>query len=588
MNSAVANEDMARRLAAIVNTYGLESFRAQFDAPTEQLQVRIGFVGEFSSGKSTLLNAILGEKLLPSRSTPTTANIIEIEAEAALQAPEYLSADGSGSFRCISASNFADLACGQNQETLRLRLPPRGLLQPGIQLIDSPGINALVAGHAEITLAQLSLLDGLVVCLHCEMGTVPANVLRFLESEQIQCIAHKLLFVLTAADQKAPASVVRVSESMNDALGRVMPSSNSRHDVIATRALQVLEGDPEGIAAFVRAFNASFVARADLLRQERRAIQLRHLAGLVRTALRSYQQSMAYTNEEFEQRLESGKEQLGKLRQEKDSQQRKLEDWYQHLRHELQNAGERFGPVLARSEADQIETVFAQLEAALSAVAERELNRYAPQANIQSKGLPQELKASLMSALQAHAKYVEAGVTVATMIAVSAATAGAGAGAAAAGEAGAATAAAQSASAAAAKSGAKEVGKAAARKAGETAAGTVLGQVFKSAMSHVATTIKAINPLELVGGAIRNVWNGSEARAILPQLTARLADAYRADMLRHLNDTVFAPLEDELRAVEAGMNQARRARSENLSAFASKRDRIAIDLRTLDDLATGQ
>jgi hypothetical protein len=585
VNSAVPHEDKARRLAAIIDTYGLDSFKAQLNAPAEQLQIRIGFVGEFSSGKSTLLNAILGEALLPSRSTPTTANIIEIEADAALQIPEYLSVDETGSPRCISASEFADLACGQNQETLRLRLPPRGMLQPGIQLIDSPGINALVAGHADITLAQLSLLDGLVVCLHCEMGTVPANVLRFLESEAIQRVAHKLLFVLTAADQKAPGSVARVSESMADALKHVVSPSKTRPHVITTRALNVLAGDPEGIALFVHAFDTSFVARASLLRQERRALQLGQLADLIRTSLRAYQQSLAYTDEEFEKQLSDGKTQLGKLRQEKADQKRRLEEWYQTFRQKLQGVGERFASVLARSEADQVDTVFAQLEAALSDVAQQELNRYAPQAHIESRSLPPELKASLASALQAHAKYVEAGVTIATMAAVSVATAGAGAGAVAAAEAGTATAAAQSTSAAAVKAGATHIAKATAKKAGTVAAETVLGQLFKSTVSNLATTVKAINPFEIVGTAIRNVWNGSEAKAALPQLTARLADAYHTDMIRHLDDAVFRPLEDELLAVEAGMIEARKARSESIDAFAHKRDLIARDLSVLNELA---
>lgn len=587
MNSLFSNEDKARRLAEIIETYGLDSFRAQLNAPAEQLQLRIGFVGEFSSGKSTLLNAVLGEELLPSRSTPTTANIIEIEADAALRDPEYLSVDESGSSHCINASEFAALACGQSHETLRLRLSPRGLLQPGIQLIDSPGINALVAGHAEITLAQLSLLDGLVVCLHCEMGTVPANVLRFLESEAIQRAAHKLLFVLTATDQKAPAGVIRVSQSIADALTRVMPTSNGRPNVVETRALNVLAGDPEGIADFAHAFDASFVARASLLRQERRTSQLGQSARLIRTALQAYQQSLAYTDEEFEKRLSEGKVQLGKLRQEKVDQRRRLEEWYQTFRHDLQRVGERFTSILARSEAAEIDTVFAQLEAALGEVAQLGMNRYAPDAQIENRSLPPELKASLASALQAHAKYVEGGVTVATMIAVSVATAGAGAGAVAAAEAGTATAAAQSTSAAAVKAGATQIAKTTATKAGTAAAETLLGQIFKSTVSHLATTVKAINPLELVGTAVRNAWNGSEAKGALPQLTARMADAYHADMVRHLDDTVFRPLEDELLAVETGMTEARKGRSESLSAFARKRDLIARDLDVLDDLAAG-
>jgi hypothetical protein len=584
---AALNADKTRRLSDVINTYNFGTFRPQLETPTAALQTRIGFVGEFSSGKSTLISAILGEAILPSRSAPTTANIIQIEADSDLQAAEYLSDDAGHGAQGISAAEFAALACGESQGTLRLRLPPRGILQPGIQLIDSPGINALVSGHAEITLAQLTLLDGLVVCLHCEMGTVPANVLHFLGREEIQQVAHKLLFVLTAADQKAPGSVVRVAESMAEALMRVLPKSAARPNIVVTRALDALNGDSEGIADFVRAFNTSFVARAGLLREERRASQLKHCAALIRTALRSYQQSLVYTDDEFQQKLIEGQAQLSRLRQEKSDQERRLEEWYKAFRLELQRVGERFAAVLARAQTDQVETVFAQLQAALEDVALTQIQRYAPDADIQGKPLPGELKTSLASALQAHAKYVEHGVTAATMIAVTVATAGVGAGAAAAAEAGTATAAAQTTSATALKVAAKEATKVTVKKAGQAAAESIAGQLFKSTMAQLATTIKAINPFEMVGDVVRNIWNGSETKAALPQLTARLADAYYADMVRHLDTTCFRPLQDELVAAETGMLEARKARGAGLDAFARQRDQITRDLRALDEMAAG-
>ena len=393
MNMSIVNDEKARRLTAIIEAYDFNSLEVQIAAPTETLQIRIGFVGEFSSGKSTLINSILGEELLPSRSAPTTANIIQIEADATIAAPEYFVVDPKGDLQGIGANDFESLAVGTAQGMLRLCVPPRGLLQPGMQLIDSPGINALVEGHAEITLAQLAHLDGIVVCLHCEFGTVPSNVINFLKRDEIQRISHKLIFALTAADQKAPASVERIVGEVSNALVRVMP--NGAHpNLIITRALDSLGGDQTGMTEFFRGFKTAFIARIDALRVERRAQQLKHCAELVQSALRAYQESLTFSDDDLEKHLSERQNELDSLRQEKLAQERRLEHWYQSFRHELQRVAESFSSVLARAEPAQLEQTFMQLQHALHEAAVTHIRRHAPELDVQAKALPQELQAS--------------------------------------------------------------------------------------------------------------------------------------------------------------------------------------------------
>lgn len=47
----------------------------QLTADVENDEFTIVLVGEFSSGKSTFLNALMGEKILPSFSNETTATV---------------------------------------------------------------------------------------------------------------------------------------------------------------------------------------------------------------------------------------------------------------------------------------------------------------------------------------------------------------------------------------------------------------------------------------------------------------------------------------------------------------------------------
>ena len=74
--------DRARELADIARQLGLpqlgEHILADTDRRLDRAQLRVLVLGEIKQGKSTLINAILGEALLPSGVTPTTGAVVQI------------------------------------------------------------------------------------------------------------------------------------------------------------------------------------------------------------------------------------------------------------------------------------------------------------------------------------------------------------------------------------------------------------------------------------------------------------------------------------------------------------------------------
>lgn len=125
----------------------------------------IAIVGEFSAGKSTFLNALMGEKLLPSFSTETTATINFLRHKEKAQNGEegcvYYNdgrqlqlekADAETISRYVSTNSEEKVA--QNISKLDLYLDSR-FLEGNVTLVDTPGLNGVAEGHREITQEQI-------------------------------------------------------------------------------------------------------------------------------------------------------------------------------------------------------------------------------------------------------------------------------------------------------------------------------------------------------------------------------------------------------------------------------------------------
>lgn len=116
-------------------------------------------MGEFSTGKSTFINALVGKKIVAVNATPTTAVIIKLcYGESDKVIVHYK--DGSlkektiGDFNNITAENQI-FSHRQDEISFVERCMPIDILK-SISIIDSPGLNSLNQGH---TIATRNFVD---------------------------------------------------------------------------------------------------------------------------------------------------------------------------------------------------------------------------------------------------------------------------------------------------------------------------------------------------------------------------------------------------------------------------------------------
>ncbi|MDV2580768.1 dynamin family protein [Alkalibacillus haloalkaliphilus] len=117
----------------------------------------IGFTGHFSAGKSTMINALVGEELLPSSPIPTSANIVEIN-NGPIKVTYHFNEQQFANDSEINVNQIQQLSRnGQEVDSITIQKP-----LPAIKntvLMDTPGIDSADDEEFDRTLSRVHLID---------------------------------------------------------------------------------------------------------------------------------------------------------------------------------------------------------------------------------------------------------------------------------------------------------------------------------------------------------------------------------------------------------------------------------------------
>lgn len=197
------SEDVRRDFAA-----RLEEIRKKQTDPNLNLSV----IGEFSSGKSTFINALLRNELLASgvlQGTTVASTVIEA-GETMLLIRRYR----DGSENMCPYTDYDELkadlntAAAENDEAeallnVTVRFPFDSLREGGFRIIDTPGLDATVQWHEEATVRTLHDVSDLSIILVDAVRPLPDSLCEFI-SEHLAPILDKCVFVLTKMDLIPP------------------------------------------------------------------------------------------------------------------------------------------------------------------------------------------------------------------------------------------------------------------------------------------------------------------------------------------------------------------------------------------------
>ncbi len=204
------NKAMVRQLlldlASLAETIGLASTARDILhvrlPKLEEERFSLVVLGEFNRGKSTLINALVGEKLLPVGATPTTAALAEIRQGASFGA-EAVFEDGSR--KTLNREHLDAYLTGRVQPTPEVRVDRVEIrvsapnVPANLTIVDTPGVNDLSEQRADVTYGYLPRADAIVFLLD---GTqvLSASERRFLQERVLKASRDRLIFAITKCD----------------------------------------------------------------------------------------------------------------------------------------------------------------------------------------------------------------------------------------------------------------------------------------------------------------------------------------------------------------------------------------------------
>jgi GTPase Era involved in 16S rRNA processing len=199
----------------VVTRHGLVEFRARIASLASRLEdnnLEVALFGRVSSGKSSLLNALMGTDVLPVGVNPITAVPTRLRYGASLRAEIGFA---SGRNDEVSIDEFRQLVSedgnpGNQRNVIRAVVEiPSSRLSQGIVLVDTPGLGSLARRGAAETIAYLPACDLAILLIDAgstlndeDLGTV-----RLLYEAGIPAIV-----LLSKADLLCEADLPRVGQ----------------------------------------------------------------------------------------------------------------------------------------------------------------------------------------------------------------------------------------------------------------------------------------------------------------------------------------------------------------------------------------
>jgi dynamin family protein len=195
-------------------------------------------VGQYKRGKSTFLNALIGEPILPVGVVPVTSAITVILHGKRRSARVRFQ---DGNVLQIAPGELRDYVAeeenpGNAKQVALIELFwPSPLLATGLCLVDTPGVGSIHAWNTEVTKAFVPQVDAALVLLGADP---PLSALELDLVGQFARQTTALLFALNKADRMAPSEISEAREFTQRALGSRLARPDVRlYEVSATERL---------------------------------------------------------------------------------------------------------------------------------------------------------------------------------------------------------------------------------------------------------------------------------------------------------------------------------------------------------------
>ena len=286
--------------------------REQLQAELKKIQVRqnektlnMAVIGEFSSGKSSFINALLRENLLETdaiQGTTVASTLIGYSPERIFRTcgeggkgKQTRKTESSAALAKLLAAYTSGDRKDENVQHLEVGDPP-DFLQQGICIIDTPGTNSLEQWHEDVTKEAIREQADACIILTSAEKPFPESFCRFLE-DNLQDVLQTCVYVVTKIDLIPPKQQARQMEYIR----KVLEEKLSVHDplILPYSALPVINGTQ---TEYIEKNRETEEKILKFLQERRIRIQLQRCMALSENAMGRLKESMEQVSTQQKQR----------------------------------------------------------------------------------------------------------------------------------------------------------------------------------------------------------------------------------------------------------------------------------------------
>lgn len=302
-----------RFIQALMGKYSFPSEqKAQLQTELKKIQDRqnekalnMAVIGEFSSGKSSFINALLRENLLEAdaiQGTTVASTLIGYSPERMFCAygrggkgKQTRSVENAAALAKLLAAYTSGNRKDENAQHLEVGYPS-DFLQQGIRIIDTPGTNSLEQWHEDVTKEAIREQADACIILTSAEKPFPESFCRFLE-DNLEDVLQTCVFVVTKIDLVPPKQQARQLEYIR----KVLKEKLSVHDplVLPYSALPVINGTG---TEYIEGNRETEERILKFLQEQRIRIQLQRCMALSENAMGRLKESMEQISSQQEQR----------------------------------------------------------------------------------------------------------------------------------------------------------------------------------------------------------------------------------------------------------------------------------------------
>jgi GTPase SAR1 family protein len=239
--------DMTRAVLPIAHTYGDEQREQQIRGLLTRLaagRFQLAVIGQFSRGKTTLMNALLGQAYLPTGALPMTSVVTTVRYGTRARA--LVRSHAAALPVEVPVAEVARFVARASAERARMQVTsvevevPAELLRLGFEFIDTPGVGSAIAANTAATLRYLPQADAVVFVTGFDSALTKTET-DFLTTAAGQC--GKLFLVINKCDLVTNGDAAEVTRYVQRWARASLPAEPP---VFGISALQALGGAVNG------------------------------------------------------------------------------------------------------------------------------------------------------------------------------------------------------------------------------------------------------------------------------------------------------------------------------------------------------